>query len=696
MPLVPHREHELELFNRQVLQLVSPSELQWPCGDDLRSIDVQSTIYRRLFQSEHPPPERYQLRVLKKLFSLIEESIVDPEEDEISEGLSTALANLMSKKLPSEAQAAQQPSYVTYSFSTASNHVPSVTLLEARSLLSTSGGTGFRTWEAALHLGSYLSTAEGSAIVRGKRVLELGSGTGMLAILCARWLECAHVLATDGDSRVVETLGTNIFLNGLQQSKLIGTRLLRWGQALEENEARMQQDVEIVIGADITYDPTIIPPLISTLRELSTINEKVEILIAATVRKTDTFSLFLHACAAYLYRPLFCQNPLFALNLTGTPSNWPNQGQRTWKRALRTLNLCCLARMATHHHRNPSSGRKPQATPGRSSRPGPGNKRHSGHLTVPKANGKNVKRREEETEEDAMAASFPQYCATCEKQIAVPSDSILYCSEGCRRKDNAKVLSYSHGVDSPPMTPLQQFSFDDLPVRDIIPQRSPTVTNSKRFSYSSLSEDEGQYSESESHHGYTNHRHSDATYYIHQLQAEDSPNSSTPRPHYNRSSTTLSTLSNAPSLSHSPTSSTAGMSYPYTPSSTAQRPLPSRINPFSTSYNDTRSIDLVNPFAPTSSRHPIPTTAPSSLHHHTHPRRHDSAYHSRRDSTQYGNPSAGAQVSQGFAEGEMMAYEKVGSAVRGAQGEGYGSLKQLFRFSEMQAPPQNANGHARH
>lgn len=263
----------------------------------------------------------------------------------------------------------------------------------------------------------------------------------------------------------------------------------------------------------------------------------------------------------------------------------------------------------------------------------------------------------------------------------------------CRRKDNAKVLSYNHGPDSPPMTPLHQFSFDDLPVRDIIPQRSPTVTNSKRLSCSSFSEDEGQYWEEESRHGYSNHRYSDATYYIHQLQSEDSHHSSTPRPRYNRSYTALSTMSNAPSLSHSPTSSTAGMSFPYTPSSTTQRPLPSRINPFSTSYKDIRSIDLVNPFALTSSRQPIPTTAPSSLHHL--PRR-DSASQPRRDSAQYGNPSAGAQISQGYAEGEMMSYEKVGSPVRGMQGEGYGSLKQLFRFSEMQAPPQSANGHARH
>jgi predicted nicotinamide N-methyase len=157
----------------------------------------------------------------------------------------------MTKKLPSEAQAVQQPSYVTYNFSTGSKQVPSVTLLESRSLLSTSGGTGFRTWEAALHLGSYLSSDEGTAFVHGKRVVELGAGTGILSILCARWLGCAHVTATDGDDRVVEALDNNIFLNGLQQSDLIDARLLKWGRALEEDEGGKQQEVDVVIGADV-------------------------------------------------------------------------------------------------------------------------------------------------------------------------------------------------------------------------------------------------------------------------------------------------------------------------------------------------------------------------------------------------------------------------------------------------------------
>jgi hypothetical protein len=182
-------------------------------------------------------------------------------------------------------------------------------------------------------------------------------------------------------------------------------------------------------------------------------------------------------------------------------------------------------------------------------------------------------------------------------------------------------------------------------------------------------------------------RDSEATRYLRQFhnpeaQSEHTPRA--PRPTYNRSSTALSTLSQAPSLSDSPTS-TNGMSFPYTPSST-QRPLPPRTNPFSTSYKYSRSIDLVSPFAITPI---VPTTAPSSLHggHHHH--------RSNRKHSRELKSGAGALTSNGFAEGKMLLYEK--APIMNSPSPGHGSLKQLFRFSEMQAPPSGgAQGYARY
>jgi hypothetical protein len=241
----------------------------------------------------------------------------------------------------------------------------------------------------------------------------------------------------------------------------------------------------------------------------------------------------------------------------------------------------------------------------------------------------------------------------------------------CRRKDNSKVLSYSSIADySPPPTPLQQFAFDDFPVRDIVPQRSPTAaTNANRLSYSSF-EDDDMYSEDERR-PTLDRRESEAQRYLHQYQNQAQAEHSTPRPRYNRSSTGLSMMSQAPSLSHSPTS-TVGMSFPYTPSTTS-RPLPPRNNPFSTSYKGySRSIELVNPFAMTPMK-PITTTAPSSLH---------KSYYDRRGSLKSGPDT---QTSNESAEGRI-SYEKLLMS-QSPSSPSHGSLKQLFRFNEMQAPP---------
>jgi hypothetical protein len=68
-------------FSRQYLQL-EPSP-QFPDGEILREEEAQDFLYSRLFAPDaasHPPPPRYQLRILKELVSRIENSIDDWEE----------------------------------------------------------------------------------------------------------------------------------------------------------------------------------------------------------------------------------------------------------------------------------------------------------------------------------------------------------------------------------------------------------------------------------------------------------------------------------------------------------------------------------------------------------------------------------------------------------------------------------------
>jgi hypothetical protein len=76
---------QLQVFKRQYLQYVPAQELRWPENSILRAGAAQKWLFDNIFDTSGItnffPPERYQLRVLKNLVQLIQESIKDPEED---------------------------------------------------------------------------------------------------------------------------------------------------------------------------------------------------------------------------------------------------------------------------------------------------------------------------------------------------------------------------------------------------------------------------------------------------------------------------------------------------------------------------------------------------------------------------------------------------------------------------------------
>ncbi|KAK7538559.1 putative methyltransferase-domain-containing protein [Phyllosticta citribraziliensis] len=301
MSLHADEEQELQIFCRQYLQLVDADSLAWPASQVLKKAHVQQWLFQHMFDqdwTQYLPPERYQARVLKKLMTRIEEAIEDPEEDEISDNLMSALSLLLSSNLPSESASAQAKSYVSYDF----GHERTVTLLESRSIISSSGTTGLRTWEAALHLGAFLTTEAGSQWIRGKRILELGAGTGLVSILCAKHVDASRATITDGDEGVVDSIKTNVFLNGLDTAADTESIVLRWGRScalrdsLYYEDEGQQNQYDVVLGADVTYDKTVIPALVATLADMLQRQPSLNILIAATIRNEETFEAFSVVC----------------------------------------------------------------------------------------------------------------------------------------------------------------------------------------------------------------------------------------------------------------------------------------------------------------------------------------------------------------------------------------------------------------
>lgn len=173
---------------------------------------------------------------------------------EISDSLTACFAELVAQPPTSDIDLAQQKSYVTYTAPTQSPEAPSITTLEARSVLASSGNTGVRTWEAALRLGEYLFSDAGRHHVAGNNILELGAGTGFLSILCAKHLDARFVLATDGSGEVVDALQSNLYLNGLEGAGTIQADVLGWGHAILSGVVEGQEEPRhypLILGADI-------------------------------------------------------------------------------------------------------------------------------------------------------------------------------------------------------------------------------------------------------------------------------------------------------------------------------------------------------------------------------------------------------------------------------------------------------------
>ena len=74
----------VELLKRQYLQLVDPEEITLPRKELLKLPDTQAQIYSDIFDESrrsYELPERYRLRVLKRIVKALEGAIDDPEED---------------------------------------------------------------------------------------------------------------------------------------------------------------------------------------------------------------------------------------------------------------------------------------------------------------------------------------------------------------------------------------------------------------------------------------------------------------------------------------------------------------------------------------------------------------------------------------------------------------------------------------
>ncbi|XP_071393633.1 EEF1A lysine methyltransferase 3-like [Centroberyx affinis] len=134
--------------------------------------------------------------------------------------------------------------------------------LKINQVFSANLGVAAPVWDAALHLCRYFE--EQSLDLGGKRIIELGAGTGVVGILAARL--GAEVTLTDLPLAVPQ-LETNVSANMPSSgwpSVPPAVLPLSWGQ----DQLSFPSDWDLVLGADIVYLSETYPLLLETLVHL--------------------------------------------------------------------------------------------------------------------------------------------------------------------------------------------------------------------------------------------------------------------------------------------------------------------------------------------------------------------------------------------------------------------------------------------
>ncbi|XP_072527500.1 protein N-lysine methyltransferase METTL21A [Salminus brasiliensis] len=136
-------------------------------------------------------------------------------------------------------------------------------------------GVAAVVWDAAVVLCMYLEL--GRVDLKGKTVIELGAGTGLVGIVAA--LLGANVTITDRKP-ALEFLSANVHENippDLQGAAQVSE--LTWGEGLDQYPSG---SYDLILGADIVYLEETFPALLQTLEHLS--SEDSEVLLSCRIR----------------------------------------------------------------------------------------------------------------------------------------------------------------------------------------------------------------------------------------------------------------------------------------------------------------------------------------------------------------------------------------------------------------------------
>uniref|UniRef100_A0A665TMQ1 Si:ch73-244f7.3 n=1 Tax=Echeneis naucrates TaxID=173247 RepID=A0A665TMQ1_ECHNA len=119
-------------------------------------------------------------------------------------------------------------------------------------------------WPAALALCAFLDNNRDEVDLQGKEVLELGAGTGLVAIVAS--LLGASVTATDLPE-VLSNLRANVRRNTQQRCRHTPqVAALCWSYDLESTHPRSHHRYDYILAADVVYHHDFLDELLATMK----------------------------------------------------------------------------------------------------------------------------------------------------------------------------------------------------------------------------------------------------------------------------------------------------------------------------------------------------------------------------------------------------------------------------------------------
>ncbi|DBA94871.1 TPA: hypothetical protein ACH3X1_002405 [Trebouxia sp. C0004] len=167
------------------------------------------------------------------------------------------------------------------------------------------GGTGCHEWEAGFFLAEFVLSHPD--IFKGSSCLELGCGAGVVGVALCR-SGAATVQLTDGNGAAVDNCKYNLEINNCIPPQRLCTTQLAGNHSQETQDVQVMQmqwespcevQPDLILAADVLYDPATIVPLVLLLRRFlcnADANRtcKPTAFIATTLRNEETLRQFLY------------------------------------------------------------------------------------------------------------------------------------------------------------------------------------------------------------------------------------------------------------------------------------------------------------------------------------------------------------------------------------------------------------------